>query len=57
VHIQYSKFNNVQNKNSSKWSDSLGQAHCTENPIYVFPEEEMRGLSPNSYIHVFVSDL
>jgi hypothetical protein len=25
--------------------------HCTENPIYVFPEKELRSLSPNSYIH------
>ncbi len=32
-------------------------AHCTESPIYVFPEKELRGLSPNSYIHVSVSDL
>ncbi len=27
-------------------------SHCTENPLYVFPEKELRGLSPNSYIHV-----
>jgi hypothetical protein len=31
--------------------------HCIENQIYVFPEKEWRGLSPNFYIHVFVSDL
>jgi hypothetical protein len=31
--------------------------HCTENPIYVFPEMKLRGLIPNSYIHVPVSDL
>ncbi len=31
--------------------------HCTENPIYVFPEIKLRGLIPNSYIHVSVSDL
>jgi hypothetical protein len=31
--------------------------HCTENRIYVFPEKELCGLSPNSYIHVPVSDL
>ncbi len=31
--------------------------HSTEIPIYVFPEKELRGLSPNSYIHVPVSDL
>jgi hypothetical protein len=30
--------------------------HCTNNPIYVLPEKELRGLSPNSYIHVSVSD-
>jgi hypothetical protein len=24
----------------------------TENPIYVFPEMKLRGLVPNSYIHV-----
>ncbi len=30
--------------------------HC-ENPIYVFQETKLRGLVPNSYIHVPVSDL
>jgi hypothetical protein len=30
---------------------------CSENSIYVFPKKELRGLSPNSYIHVSVSDL
>ena len=29
--------------------------HCNENPIYIFPEKEMRGLSPNFHIHVSVS--
>jgi hypothetical protein len=33
------------------------QIHCNENPIYVFPEKEMRGLSSNFYIYVSVSDL
>jgi hypothetical protein len=28
--------------------------HCNENPIYVFPEKELCGLSPNYHIHVFV---
>jgi hypothetical protein len=28
------------------------QLHCTENPNYVFPEKKLRGLNPNSYIHV-----
>ncbi len=31
--------------------------HCNENPIYVFPEMKLRGLVPNSYIHVSVSDV
>jgi hypothetical protein len=39
------------------FSASLVVVHCTENPIYVFPEKELRGISPNSYIHVSVSDL
>ncbi len=30
-------------------------AHCNENPIHIFPEKELRGLSPIS--HVSVSDL
>ncbi len=32
-------------------------AHCNENPIYVFLFWELRGLSPNFHIHVSVSDL
>ncbi len=31
--------------------------HGNENPIYAFPEKEMRGLSPNFHIHVTGSDL
>jgi hypothetical protein len=31
--------------------------HSTENPIYVFPEMKLRGLVPNFYIYVPVSDL
>jgi hypothetical protein len=33
------------------------ESHCTENPIYVFPEMKLCGLVPNYYIHVSVSDL
>ncbi len=29
--------------------------HCNENPIYVFPEKELRGLSSNFHIHVPVN--
>jgi hypothetical protein len=31
--------------------------HCSENPIYVFPEKELCGLSPNFHIRVSVSNL
>jgi hypothetical protein len=31
--------------------------HCTKNPIYVLLEIKLRGLVPNSYIHVSMSDL
>jgi len=34
-----------------------GLVHCKENPIYVFLFWELRGLSPNFFIHVSVSDL
>ncbi len=37
------------------WYNS--QLHCNENPIYVFPVKELRGLSPNFHIYVSVSDL
>ncbi len=33
------------------------QPHCNKNLIYVFPENELSGLSPNFHIHVSVSDL
>jgi hypothetical protein len=35
----------------------LFSTHCNENLIYVFPEKELRGLSPNFHIRVSVSDL
>jgi hypothetical protein len=31
--------------------------YCNENPIYVFPEKELRGLIRNFNIRVSVSDL
>jgi hypothetical protein len=33
------------------------QRHNTANSKQIFPEKELRGLSPNLYIHVAVSDL
>jgi hypothetical protein len=32
----------------------LLQTHCSENPIYVFPEKELHGVSPNFHIYVSV---
>ncbi len=32
------------------------EMHCNENPIYVFPEKELHGLSPYFHIHVSVSE-
>ncbi len=33
------------------------QMHCTENLKQIFPEMKLRGLVPNFYVHVSVSDL
>jgi hypothetical protein len=33
------------------------QRHNTENSKQIFPEKKLRGYSPNSYIHVPVSNL
>ncbi len=32
-------------------------AHCNANPIYVFPEKDLRCLSHNFHIHMSVGDL
>jgi hypothetical protein len=41
------------------WSENIPAVlvDCNENPIYVFPEKELRGLRPKFHIHVSVSDL
>ncbi len=39
------------------WVDLNPMPHCKKNPIYVFLEKELRCLSPNFHIHVYVSDL
>ena len=31
-------------------ADLSGYVHCNENPIYSFPEKELRGLGPNFHI-------
>jgi hypothetical protein len=40
-----------------KTSFGFTVVHCNENPIYVLPEKELRGLSPSFHINVSVSDL
>jgi hypothetical protein len=42
---------------TSSYQDIFLLLHCTENPIYVFPEVKLRGVDPNSYTHVSVSNL
>ena len=39
------------------WTETTLQRHCTENSKQIFPEKELRGLSPNSYIHVSLCDV
>jgi hypothetical protein len=57
VHLQYYIFN-LSWKICKLATEQLPSiTHCTENPIYVFPEMKLRGLASNSYIHVSVSDL
>ncbi len=36
--------------------EKMVPTHCKEIWIYVFPEKELRGLSPNFHIYVSVSD-
>jgi hypothetical protein len=46
----------IRTRHSHCSSHPMGELHCNENPIYVFPEKELHGLSPNFHIHVSVSD-
>jgi hypothetical protein len=41
----------------SSFPGCINELHFIENPIYLFPEKELRGLSPNFHIHVSESDL
>ena len=50
-------FNQIKKKYQWYFYNESVCLHCTKNRIYVFPEEELRGFSPKSYIHVAVSDL
>ncbi len=47
----------VQSQVQRCTTPALRSIFCTENRIYVIPEKELRGLSPNFYKHVSVSDL
>jgi hypothetical protein len=40
-----------------KQMHSTTLTHCKEDPISVFPEMKLRGLSPNFHRHVSLSDL
>ncbi len=39
------------------WNKIMCTVKNTKNSLQLFPEKELRSLSPNSYIHVSVSDL
>jgi hypothetical protein len=39
------------------WHMAIVQHALQRKSIFVFPEKELRGLSPNFHIHVSVSDL
>ncbi len=43
--------------NCSRLERVIFQPRRKENPIYVFPEKELCGLSPNFHIHVSVSNV
>ncbi len=45
----------IKGKSLDLFQNSM--VHWNENPIYVFPEKELRGLSPNFRVHVSVRDL
>jgi hypothetical protein len=40
-----------------KQYDYIAKIYYTENSKHIFPEKELRGHSPNSYIHVSVCEL
>ncbi len=41
--------------NTDKWKDFHScHQHCKENPIYVFTQKKLRGLSPNFHIHGYL---
>ena len=40
-------------KANSYFLFSTRSQHYKENPIYLFPEKEFRGLSPNFHIHIY----
>jgi hypothetical protein len=42
---------------SASLEGTVNSMHCNKNPIYVFPEKELRSLNPNFHIHVSVCDL
>ncbi len=43
--------------NLNRWASYCLPMHCKGNSVYIFLFWELRGLSPNFYIHVSVSDL
>jgi hypothetical protein len=55
-------FDRASGNVSDLWDQVTASTDCTAYAakilfIYIFPEKELRGLSPNFHIHVSVSDL
>ncbi len=55
IHPESRRWSKITKKDL-KWLVSF-DTHCNGNSVYIFLFWELRGLSPNFYIHVFVSDL
>jgi hypothetical protein len=45
----------IKESKSHLWRKNI--VHCTENLKHIFPEMKLRGLVPDFYVHVSVSDL
>ncbi len=48
---------NMYNKKTRHEKEGMDHALQRKNPIYLFSEKELLGLSPNFHIHVSMSDL
>jgi hypothetical protein len=57
LNIIFTAYNNNTAKNRDDHFFPTLHRHNTENSKQIFPEKELRSLSTNFHIHVFVSDI